>query len=200
MAEVYALFSGRDGRVRYVGQTIGPCADRFKQHLRSPSPNLYKWFHEEWSSGYPVECVRLESCDYAVRTMAERHWMAKFPSLLNERISGQTWFSALCGRPPKVPEISAYMRRYYFNAGGFRGVHYDRHWDCYQVLNYTGSSAEWLFGDQCDEMMPGWGGNMWFPDRTAAVIARDKARQARPHRRWAPDLEQAVDEQFSFSR
>jgi hypothetical protein len=75
------------------------------------------------------------------------------------------------------------MRRYLLNAGGLRGIRYDRHWDCYQVLMYTGSGAEWLFGDQCDEMMPGWGGNMWFADRTAAVIARDKARAAQ-RRAW----------------
>ncbi len=55
MAEIYALYSGGDGRVRYVGQTVGLCADRFKQHLRAPSTNLYKWFHKEWSDGYPVE-------------------------------------------------------------------------------------------------------------------------------------------------
>jgi hypothetical protein len=123
--------------------------------------------------------------------------MARFPGLLNDRISGQIWLTAICSKPTKVPEITAYMRRYLFNVGGFRGVHYDRHWDCYQVLNYTGSGAEWLFGNQCDEMMPGWGGNMWFPDRTAALIARDRARQWRPHGRWAPDIEQSEDDQFS---
>jgi hypothetical protein len=132
-----------------------------------------------------------------VRTIVERQWMARFPGLLNDRMSGQIWLTASCSKPPKVPEIAAYMRRYYFNVGGFRGVHYDRYWDCYQVLNYTGSGAEWLFGDQCDEMMPGWGGNMWFPDRTAAVIARDKVRQWRPHGRWAPDTELSEDEHYS---
>ena len=193
MAEIYGLYSGRDGRVRYVGQTVGLCADRFKQHQWSPSPNLNKWFHKEWNDGYPVECVRLQSCDDDVRTIVERKWMSRFPGLLNEKISAQTWLTAVCGRPPKILEISAFMRRYYFNVGGFRGVHYDRHWDCYKVLMFTG---EWLFGDECDEMMPGWGGNMWFPDRTAAVIARDKARQWRPHMKWPPDMEQSEDEQF----
>jgi hypothetical protein len=196
MAEVYALFSGRDGRVRYVGQTTGLCGDRFKQHLQSPSTKLNEWFRNEWRHGYPIECVRLQSCDYNVRTIVERQWMARFPGLLNDRISSQIWLKAVCGKPPKVPEITAYMRRYYFNVGGFRGVHYDRHWDCYKVLLHTG---EWLFGDQCDEMMPGWGGNMWFPDRTAAVIAREKARQWRPYMKWPPDVEQLADEQFSVA-
>jgi len=119
--------------------------------------------------------------------------MAKFPGLLNDRISEHTRLIAICGRPPKIPEITAYMRRYYFNVGGFRGVHYDRHWDCYRVLLFNG---EWLFGNQCDEMMPGWGGNMWFSDRTAAVIARDKARQWRPYMKWPLDIEQSEDEHF----
>lgn len=194
MAEVYALFSGRDGRVRYVGQTTGPRADRFKQHLKTPSSNLAEWFRNEWHAGYPVECILLESCADDVRFVVERRWMAKFPDLLNDRMSYRTRLTAIYSKAPKIPEITAYMRRYYFNVGGFRGVHYDRHWDCYKVLLFDG---EWLFGDLCDEMMPGWGGNMWFPDRTAAVIARDKARKWRPYLKWPRDIEQSDDELFS---
>jgi hypothetical protein len=87
------------------------------------------------------------------------------------------------------------MRRYLCNVGGFRGIRWDRHWDRYQVLMYTGSGADWLFGDECDEIMPGWGGNMWFPDRTAALIARE-ARKRRPYIKWPRDIEQTEDEQF----
>jgi len=134
-------------------------------------------------------------CDDRLASIIERQWMARFPDLLNERISARIWLTGARSKPPKIVEITAYMRRYYFNAGGFRGVHYDRHWDCYRVLLFNG---EWLFGNQCDEMMPGWGGNMWFPDRTAAVIARDKARQWRPMK-LPPDIEQSEDEQFSVS-
>ena len=118
--------------------------------------------------------------------------MARFPRLLNDRISGQIWLTGLCSRHPKVPEITAYMRRYYCNAGCFRGVRYDRHWDCYQVLIYRGSEAEWLFGDSCDEMMPGWGGNMYLPDCTSALIARDRVRQ-NPRVKWSPDIEVVAD-------
>jgi hypothetical protein len=32
VAEIYGLFSGRDGRVRYVGMTAGDRHDRFKEH------------------------------------------------------------------------------------------------------------------------------------------------------------------------
>src|SRR6185312_9625620 len=117
--------------------------------------------------------------------------MARFPDLLNRRISGQTWLRGMRCKHPKIPEIAAYMRRYYFNAGGFRGICYDKHWDCYRVL-ICYRDEQWLFGDICDEKMPGWGGNMWFPDRTAALIARDKARRWR-NLNWSPDFEVAVD-------
>jgi len=125
--------------------------------------------------------------------------MARFPGLLNDRMSGQIWLTAICSKPPKIPGNTAYMRRYYFNVGGFRGVHYDRHWDCYKVLMYSGSGVEWLYGDERDEMMPGWGGNMWFPDRTATVTARDKARQWRRHMKWPRDIELSEDEHFSMA-
>ena len=194
MAEIYALYSGRNGRVRYVGQTTGLCTDRFEQHKRSPSANLYKWFNNEWRDGYPVECARLESCDHDVRSSVERQWMARFPGLLNERMSFRIWMSAHCGKPPKVPEINAYMRRYLFNVNGFRGVCYDRHWDCYQVLIYTGFAVEWLLGD---EMMPGWGGNIYFSDLTAAVKARDNDRKWRKTVKYPRDIEMSEDEPFS---
>jgi hypothetical protein len=197
MADIYGLYSGRNGIVRYVGQTVGDCKYRFEQHKRSPSTALYEWFHREWRDGYPIEFVLLQSVDDDVRGPAERHWMAKFPGLLNDRISAQTWFRGACAKPPKIPAITAYMRRYLFNVGGFRGICYDRHWDCYRVLMYTGSGADWLFGDECDEMMPGWGGNMWFPDRTAALIARDKARQWRRYVKWPSDVVLPEDELFS---
>jgi len=110
MAEIYGLFSGRDGRVRYVGQTTGSHEDRFKQHLRSPSNCLYSWFHSEWKYGYPIESVLLQSCDDAVRGPVERWWMARFPGLLNDRISGQIWLTGACSTAPKIPEITAYIR------------------------------------------------------------------------------------------
>jgi hypothetical protein len=171
MAEVYGLYSGRDGRVRYVGQTVGPCKDRFEEHKRS-SWKLRKWFRNEWTAGYPIECVLLQSCDNEVRFRVELDWMARFPDLLNERISAQTWLTAACGKPPKVPKIIDHMRRYYFNVGGFRGVHYDRRAHYYFVLTCTG---EWLLGHE----MPDWGGNIWFADPTAALNARDRDRQCR---------------------
>src|SRR6266404_1173947 len=66
-----------------------------------------------------LKCVRLQSCDDDVRTIVERRWMARFPGLLNDRMSGQIWLTAICSKPPKIPGNTAYMRRYYFNVGGF---------------------------------------------------------------------------------
>jgi hypothetical protein len=86
------------------------------------------------------------------------------------------------------------MRRYYFNVGGFRGVHYDRKSHYYFVWMYTGTGADYLLGNE----MPDWGGNIWFSDRTAALIARDKERRWRPYVKWPPDIEQSEDEQFSL--
>ena len=202
MAEIYGLYSGRDGRVRYVGET-GDSTLRFKEHLRTPSASVREWFHREWRDGYPIECGVLQESvdqDKRVRCRVERDWMEKFPGLLNDRISAYTRYMGARAKPPKILAITAYMRRYLCNVGGFRGIRWDRHWDRYQVLMYTGSGADWLFGDECDEMMPGWGGNMWFADRTAALIARDKARQWRPYIKWPCDIEQSEDEQFSAER
>jgi hypothetical protein len=189
MAEVYGLFSGRDGQVRYVGQTTYDCADRFKQHLRNhPNERVRAWFRSEWKDGYPIECVLLQECDDAIRFAVERHWMKKFPGILNERISGQAWLTAICSKHPVIPEIRAYMRRYLFNVGGFRGVRCDRHWDRFRVLISNGGNADWL---------PGWDGTIWFPDRTSAIIARDKERQFRLRYNrdvvWSPDIEQTAD-------
>jgi hypothetical protein len=173
VAEVYALYSGRDWVVRYVGQTTGDHRVRFKEHKRSAEGALRKWFREEWRAGYPIRCVLLEKCDENIRTQVERACMARFPGLLNERISAQTWFAGLIAKPPKVPGIVADRRRFIYNVGGFRGVHYDRHWDRYCVLNFTGSEAYWLIGNE------DWrGGTMWFSDPTTALKARDRARRA----------------------
>lgn len=56
---------GRDGIVRYVGETGGAREDRFKELKRNP-PNtrLRDWFNTEWRHGYPVRCALLEQCSY----------------------------------------------------------------------------------------------------------------------------------------
>ncbi len=155
MAEIYALFSGRDGKVRYVGETIGDRKKRLEKHgcvaIGRVIPPVYDWIGNEWRDGYLVESALLEKCDDDVRFDVETLWLSKFPNLLNERK-----YRFLGGRTPRVPEIQAYVRRFAFNIDGYRGVRYDRHWDCYQVFRtLRNGRVEWLLGD---EMMPGWGG------------------------------------------
>lgn len=181
MAEIYGLYSARDGIVRYVGETGGERAARFKRHMRIEFGRyitpVYTWLHAEWGEGYPVRCALLQWCPYAERLDVEREWISKFPNLLNERK-----YRFRGGRPPVIPEIKDYMRSHIFNCGGFRGIHYWKGIDRYAVFNCTGS---WLIGDEA----PGWGGNIFFSDRTEALKARNKYRQGR-QRNWLPDIEQ----------
>jgi hypothetical protein len=47
MAEIYALFSGRNGLVRYVGETGGAREDRFREHIKDCDSPLRGWFLED---------------------------------------------------------------------------------------------------------------------------------------------------------
>jgi hypothetical protein len=186
MAEVYGLYSGRDGKVRYVGQTVGTRDLRFKEHQSGQIGRFITpvciWIHDEWKQGYPVQCALLERCRDEARLDVEREWIAKFPNLLNELKRGHYWRHR---KPPVIPEIKEYVARFVFNSGGFRGIHYWRELDRYSVLIYKGRDWEWLPGDGA----PGWSGDIWFSDRTLALTARDKYRQGR-HCNWLPDIEQ----------
>jgi hypothetical protein len=170
MAEIYALYSTRDGRVRYVGWS-GDRVARFKEHQRG---DLSRWFHHEWQHGYLVRYALLEQCDDDQRHSAEQKWIWRFPrsDLLNRR--KVAWWGD--GRkPPIVPEIVRYMRSHISNVDGFHGVHYDCQADYYRVLVYNGRWVEWLkTGDE----LPGGSAPIWFADLARAVNARDKLHRA----------------------
>ena len=176
MAEIYGLYSGRDGKVRYVGQTLGTHDIRFKEHQRIGSDHVvrpvYQWIHREWRAGFPVRSALLEECSNAARHDVERQWISRFPKLLNERKLGYYWRHC---KSPVVPEIREYMSRFIFNSGGYRGIHYWRQLDRYSVFVYTGKDWEWLSGDGA----PGWTGEIWFSDLARALKARDRYRQGR---------------------
>jgi hypothetical protein len=188
MAEIYGLFSGRDGAVRYVGETTYPRATRFRQHRREAwlrSRPLHHWLNNEWKHGFPVRCIRLEWCTNEERFRRETDWIAKFPNLLNERkYSGWMQLLPRGARPPQIPEITKYIRGHRFNVDGRRGIHYQISMDRYFVLIYTGSDFEWLEGDE----PVGGGGNIWFSDLAAAENARDRHYKFRPHLRRLPDF------------
>jgi hypothetical protein len=183
MAEIYALYSARDGKVRYVGKTIRSRADRFEQHKRIAVgryvTRVYDWLHNEWRHGYPVEYALLERCSNESCRQIEKEWMNKFPNLLNEQS-----YIYRGGSPPVIREIRKYMHSHRPNCGGFRGIHWWGDIGQYTVLTYSG---EWLLGDAA----PGWGGNIFFSDRTTALNARERYRQFGPQIKWLPDIEES---------
>jgi hypothetical protein len=179
MAEIYGLYSCRDGAVRYVGETTQARAARFEQHRRSVwyTP-LRNWMIGEWRAGFPVRHVQLEWCENAERFDRETEWIARFPNLLNDR-KHSGWINLVPRgrRPPKIPEIVEYMRGHQFNADGRRGIHYEIGPDRYCVMIFTGNDFEWL---QYDD-------SIWFPDLAVAENARDRHFKFRPHRQRLPD-------------
>lgn len=192
MAEIYGLFSGRDWIVRYVGETAGAREDRFREHIKFDDGALRDWYLEEWKQGYPIECALLQECEYEDRKDVETTWINKFPSLLNQR-KHYYWRSST---HPIVPAIVEHRRRYRYNVGGFRGVHYDVQCDRYFVLIYTGCrwrhvGFEWALGDTEPGCTAAEGGNIWFSDRTRALIARDKQR-------WWKSVQYLPDIQLEF--
>lgn len=170
MAEIYALFSGRDAKVRYVGKTVGDRDTRFKKHLYIPDggyiTRVYTWIHNEWGDGFPVETVRLQWCgglSHKEIDALETEWINKFPNLLNER--KVYWRSYKVA--PKIPAIKEYKRRFIFNVDGYRGIHWFRDYDRYAIF----FRGEWLqFGDE----LPGGSWSIYFSNRDDAVDARDR--------------------------
>ena len=173
MAEVYALFSGRDGKVRYVGRTSGDRDARFKGHQRVAVgryiTRVYTWIHNEWGDGFPVKSVRLQWCGSANPKeidVIETEWINKFPNLLNER--KVHWRSQK--KPPVIPEIREYMRRFIFHVDGLRGIHWWRDYDKFAVF----LGGDWLsLGDE----LPGGSRSIYFSSPTDAVRARDRYLQ-----------------------
>lgn len=176
MAEIYGLYSCRDGVIRYVGKTIYPRASRFERHRRDAwlqNTPLQRWMMCEWKDGFPVRHVRLEWCQNAQSLDRETEWIRKFPNLLNDRKhSGWMRLVPRGPRPPKIPELVNYMRGHTFNVDGRRGIHYEIGLDRYCVMIFTGSNFEWLDGDDY----------IWFSDLAAAENARERHFKFRPHR------------------
>src|SRR5437879_5842461 len=146
MAQIYGLYSARDGRVRYVGETFIYRGLRFEGHRYGQETKpLYRWFREEWSAGFPIRSALLQTCDQGTRFDIERKWFRRFPDLLN-RVSPSVRAEAQFAKPPLVRGIATCMRGHAFNVDGFRGVHYQRRWGRYFVLTYPAQrkSARYL--------------------------------------------------------
>jgi hypothetical protein len=88
MGEIYGLYSTRDGRVRYVGQTEYTARKRLdliitKTLDREPSA-LYEWLREEWRTGHEVLAYVLQDdLIPADLEMFEAYWIEQFSNLLN---------------------------------------------------------------------------------------------------------------------
>ena len=173
MAEIYALFSGRNGKVRYVGRTFGDRDARFQGHLRVATGRyitpVYTWIQNEWGDGFPVESVRLQWCGSANRKeieVIETEWINKFPNLLNER--KVYWRPQK--KPPVIPEIRQYMSCFIFHVDGLHGIHWWRDYDKFAVF----MGGDWLsLGDE----LPGGSRSIYFSSPTDAVRARDRYLQ-----------------------
>ena len=77
---IYALYSTRDGAIRYVGQTATPNTrlSRDRENRR-----VHEWMDKEPWFGHRIERAILETCDYEDRILRELTYMAKFEDLLN---------------------------------------------------------------------------------------------------------------------
>lgn len=188
VGEIYGLFSGRDGSVRYVGQTVGAHAARFKQHKRfyTGLPQVRSWIRSEWRAGYPVQSAVLERCDNDALNDTETKWISKFPNLLNYRKRSHH-LRPYKIKPPIISEIREYMARFVFNSDGYRGIHWWRELDRYSVFVYSGGDDwHWLPGDGA----PGWSGEIWFSDCIEALKAREQCRERLRgyYDNWLPDI------------
>lgn len=85
MASIYALYSCRDGRVRYVGMTADTIDRRFVQHRRGPYDGIgvvRSWMRDEWNDAFPVRTALLEWCDISQVSDRETYWINLFDNLL----------------------------------------------------------------------------------------------------------------------
>jgi hypothetical protein len=188
MASVYAVFSCRNGAVRYVGMTTGAIDRRFRQHLRGPYQGIgvvRSWMHGEWRDGFPVRNALLEWCEDSQVNERETHWINLFDNLLNDRKYYRPHQPLQQrARTPKMPAITSYIRNHIFNCEGRHGVHFRHSVNMYFVLvpdRHEGLRP--LIGDE----LPGVSRAIWFSDLARAINARDRYRSLFPKQQWPRD-------------
>jgi hypothetical protein len=188
MASIYALYSARDGRVRYVGMTTGTIDRRFVQHRRGPYDGIgvvRSWMRDEWNDAFPVRAALLEWCDITQVSDREAHWINLFDNLLNTRKYYRPQQAPQCrARTPRIAVIAEYMRNHTFNFEGRHGIHYRHSLDMYFVLvPDRDEGLRPLIGDE----LPGGSSAMWFSDLARAITARDRYRGLFPKMQWPRD-------------
>jgi hypothetical protein len=188
MASIYALYSCRDGVVRYVGMTTGTIDRRFAQHRRGPYEGIgvvRSWMRGEWRDGFPVGIVLLEWCESSRVEERETYWINLFDNLLNERKYYRPLRAPRHRIPtPKIPDIAEHVRDYIFNCEGRHGVHFRHSVNMYFVLvPDRDEGLRPLIGDE----LPGGSDAIWFSDLARAINARDRYRGFFPKEQWPHD-------------
>jgi hypothetical protein len=99
MAKIYAFYSGRNGKVRYVGQTLLGHQERFGRHQRRESDGsstaIYRWIHREWKAGFPVNAILLQTCADDQRHKLETEWPDRIARWDNSAISSPALHSTI---------------------------------------------------------------------------------------------------------
>ena len=171
MTYIYALFSGRDGAVRYVGQTIASPERRFDQHRHGPylgSSVVRSWMYGEWRESYPVRIETLEWCERSRADERETYWINLFDNLINERKYYRPQIAPQYRtRTPKISAITSYMQNHTFHVDGRHGIHYRHSVDSFFVLVPDRDGVRCLPGDE----LPGGSGAVWFSDLARAMNA-----------------------------
>jgi hypothetical protein len=90
MALIYGLYSTRDGRVRYVGQSEYTARKRLDRWITDALDRktgaVAEWIQAEWRDGFDVEAwVLQDEIIPADLEMFECHWIEQFAGLLNRR-------------------------------------------------------------------------------------------------------------------
>jgi hypothetical protein len=188
MTCIYALFSGRDGAVRYVGQTIRSPEHRFDQHRRGPylgSGIVRSWMYGEWREAFPVRIETLEWCEHSRADERETYWINLFDNLINDRKYYRPWIAPQYRmRTPKIPAITSYMRNHIFHVEGRHGIHYRHSVDSFFILVPDRDGVRCLAGDE----LPGGSGAVWFSDLARAINARDRYRSIFHKIEWPRDV------------
>lgn len=85
----YALWDTKEGKPRYVGQTVNPVA-RCREHKNSPNKDLYAWINEN-----SVEYIILDHIIDPTKAQikfVESIWIRKFTPCYNMQLNpGRKW-------------------------------------------------------------------------------------------------------------
>ena len=185
MRIIYCLYSTRDGKPRYVGETDQASQARLGKHEGDAKGDPYKkpelvgvhpWMRKEWFSGHDIEIFPIPSSEDA----NEEWWIMKFPNLLNIR---HGYRSPRIEKPEgravrKKCEKEARKRK--DNYGRFHGITYYPTEDAYTVTAVCwGNPLEfcqrwYVEGDS----LPGTDRpRCWFTDINRAIETRDIIRK-----------------------